>query len=55
MREGKTERQKMRACLLGPVGTAMGANGPGIAEERTESRHAEFVEKIAFQGGRAKA
>ena len=26
LKEGKTEDQKIRACLLGPVGTAMGAN-----------------------------
>ena len=53
MREGKTERQKMRACLLGPFGTAMGANSRDRGGN--DRVHARVVEKIAFQGGRTKA
>jgi hypothetical protein len=46
-KEGMTEDQKIRAFLLGPVGTAMGANWLNRGGKTRTSRRKK--EKIAFQ------
>ena len=51
---GRKDRASENARLpAGPVGTAMGANSRDRGGK--DRVHARVVEKIAFQGGRAKA
>ena len=42
-KEGKTEDQKIRACLLGLVGTAMGAKLPEIGKGVHDLCHLIFL------------